>query len=422
MAPTLRPDGTLLLEEGYDPATGLILMSPPVMPIIPGKPTREEGLAALTLLDGLLEEVAFVDEPSRSVALSELITPTVRGAFACSPVHATTAATPSSGKTYVSDIASAIALGTPGVHPLAAGEKTEEFVKRLNSFLMAGFSYFAIDNMTIPLQGEEFCQAVTAPSYIPRILGKSEIKELPNTWTISANGNNLRVIADMTRRTLMCALDTKMERPELRVFQRNPVNEILAHRGRYIAAVLTVVRAYIAAGKPDQKLTPLNGFDGWTEFVRSALVWLGRVDPAETIETARRTDTELQKRQQVILAIADAFGTGGWVGEGKWPPCARTSAEMVQAATSRIIKTPDGKNPEGEALKHSGPAADALKDAFMLIAIKPNELTPNKISYWFRNNNNKLAMGFRLRSEHDRLKTAHRWIERIAMPETEFDP
>ena len=75
----------------------------------------------------------------------------------------------------------------------------EEFVKRLNSFLMAGFSYFAIDNMTIPLQGEEFCQAVTAPSYIPRILGKSEIKELPNTWTISANGNNLRVIADMTQ-------------------------------------------------------------------------------------------------------------------------------------------------------------------------------------------------------------------------------
>ena len=69
--PTLRPDGTLLLEEGYDPATGLILMSPPVMPIIPGKPTREEGLAALTLLDGLLEEVAFVDEPSRSVALSD---------------------------------------------------------------------------------------------------------------------------------------------------------------------------------------------------------------------------------------------------------------------------------------------------------------------------------------------------------------
>jgi hypothetical protein len=61
---------------------------------------------------------------------------------------------------------------------------------------MAGFSYFAIDNMTIPLQGEEFCQAITSPSYIPRILGKSEIKELPNTWTISANGNNLWVIAD----------------------------------------------------------------------------------------------------------------------------------------------------------------------------------------------------------------------------------
>ena len=58
----------------------------------------------------------------------------------------------------------------------------------------------------------------------------------------------------------------------------------------------------------------------------------------------------------------------------------------------------------------------------MLIAVKQNELTPNKISYWFRNNNNKVSMGFRLRSELDRLSTSHWWIERFEPPSTEFDP
>jgi hypothetical protein len=70
--PTLRPDGTILVREGYDPATRLILMSPPAMPEIPETPTRAVAAAALQFLDDLLGEFPFVvlKEVLMSVALS----------------------------------------------------------------------------------------------------------------------------------------------------------------------------------------------------------------------------------------------------------------------------------------------------------------------------------------------------------------
>ena len=85
--PTLRPDGTVLVEPGYDPMTRLVLIAPPALPAIPADPTRDDALAALTLLDSLLEEFPLVDRPSRSVAQSALITPIVRGAFPVAPLH-----------------------------------------------------------------------------------------------------------------------------------------------------------------------------------------------------------------------------------------------------------------------------------------------------------------------------------------------
>jgi hypothetical protein len=52
--PTMRPDGSLLTQPGYDPPTRLLLVEPPPMPLIPDAPTRDDALKALSLLRGLL--------------------------------------------------------------------------------------------------------------------------------------------------------------------------------------------------------------------------------------------------------------------------------------------------------------------------------------------------------------------------------
>ena len=80
---------------------------PPLLP----KPTRDDALVALAFLEDLLVEFPFVDDPSKSVALSGLITAVVRGAISVSPLHAFRAPAPGTGKSYLVDVICSIVTG-----------------------------------------------------------------------------------------------------------------------------------------------------------------------------------------------------------------------------------------------------------------------------------------------------------------------
>jgi putative DNA primase/helicase len=105
--PTLRSDGSILLEPGYDPATRLFHVADPSLDLgtMPIAPTRAEAETALAALKGLLTGFPFVTEVDRAVALSGLITPIVRGALTVAPLHAFRASTAGSGKSYLVDVA-----------------------------------------------------------------------------------------------------------------------------------------------------------------------------------------------------------------------------------------------------------------------------------------------------------------------------
>lgn len=170
---TMRPDGSLLTKQGYDPVTRLLLVEPPDMPDIPDKPTREDALGALASLEALLSEFPFIDDVARSVALSGLITPVVRGAFQVAPLHISRAPVAGSGKSYLWDTASVIAIGQL-MPVMAAGANGEELEKRLGSSLMTGQPLICIDNVVGELGGTAICQAVERPIVDVRILGKSQ--------------------------------------------------------------------------------------------------------------------------------------------------------------------------------------------------------------------------------------------------------
>ena len=81
--PTLRPDGSLLRNPGYDHSTGLFLALPNgfELPPILERPSRRHAESGLELLLGLLPEFDFDSDASRSVALSLLISPIVRASM-----------------------------------------------------------------------------------------------------------------------------------------------------------------------------------------------------------------------------------------------------------------------------------------------------------------------------------------------------
>ena len=101
---------------------------------------------------------------------------------------------------------------------------------------------------------------------------------LPATALVLASGNNLTFAGDVARRVVVCRLDAQMERPDARAFNFDVHDEVLVHRPALVVAGLTILRAYVVAGRPE-KLTPMGSFTDW-DLIRGALVWLGMTDPS----------------------------------------------------------------------------------------------------------------------------------------------
>src|SRR5262249_28664565 len=59
--PTLRPDGSVLQERGYDEATGLYFDSAQTFPAINSNPSRDDAARGLREIDDVLKDFAFVD-------------------------------------------------------------------------------------------------------------------------------------------------------------------------------------------------------------------------------------------------------------------------------------------------------------------------------------------------------------------------
>lgn len=301
--PTLRPDGSLLTATGYDPATGYVLDYDFPMPPIPERPNRADAVAALALFTDLLREFPFrKDGTSLAVAYSAMMTPVLRPAMEVAPLHVGNAPQSGTGKSFLWDVASTVATGERCAAISLTGNEDED-EKRLASLALAGVPIIGIDNVTCPVSGDFLCQLVERPTVRPRKLGGNEVPVLPNSFCCFLNGNNVEIYADMVRRTVMTHIDANMEDPELRKFKQNPLALIRADRGKYVAAALTIARAYTAAGKPG-RLPPLASYDHWSDIVRSALVWLGCADPVDSMVETRSIDPVRAARAAIFAAWA----------------------------------------------------------------------------------------------------------------------
>jgi Bifunctional DNA primase/polymerase, N-terminal/Primase C terminal 2 (PriCT-2) len=289
-APTMRPDGTILDRPGYDEATQLYYHPDRncVIPPISANPTREEAESALELLEGLLTGFPFVSDVDRSVALAGLMTQVLRGAFDVTPMFLLVAPTAGTGKSHYVNLASTIATGRP-CPVITNVVSAEEMEKRLGALVLEGAPIISLDNCSHDLGGDLLCQITEQRLVRIRILGRSEVPPCEWRGTLFANGNNITLRADMTRRGLPCHLDAAIERPETRTFDFDPVKWAAENRGDYIHAALTIARAYRVSGSP-KACGPIGSYEQWSTAVREPLVWLGKEDPIKSMDSAREED------------------------------------------------------------------------------------------------------------------------------------
>jgi putative DNA primase/helicase len=279
---------------------------------------------------------------------------------------------------------------------VAASRNSDEREKRLGASLLSGRPLIALDNLSGELESDLLCQITSQSVVTFRPLGSSEEFKLECRSVVSANGNNISIADDLGRRTMLCNLDAKVEKPWQREFKQNPLAEIEKDRGRFVAAALTIPLAFFAARR-ELPIPPLstvaNGFEQWNNFVREPLVWLGEADPASTFEAARGSDPKLQAKRAVFAAMAEMFGVG--------KECGRTAFQIIEAV---------GFSPESAA--GGDPRREKLRLALLSVApAGTKEISPREFGAWLRSAKSQIVGGMSLCSEPDRTKTAVWWIE-----------
>jgi hypothetical protein len=164
-----------------------------------------------------------------------------------------------------------------------------------------------------------------------------------------ATGNNVILAADTARRVCHIRLESPEENPEERTGFHH--SDLLAwlrrERPRLTAAAVTILAGYCAAGRPNMRLQPWGSFEGWSDLVRQAVVWVGLADPgASRSNLASQSDREAAALRLLLdgWQEVDQAGQGMTVADvlrelAERPAC----YDGLRAALHEIAPPRDGK-------------------------------------------------------------------------------
>lgn len=283
-APSLRPDGTLLQEPGYDAATGYVYAPSIEFPPAPETPTIDDARAAWASLREPWAEFPWCTELDLAAVIAALLTLIGRAAILGDvPAFTCDASSRGSGKTLTVDAVTCIAQGRPAAKmswPKKSNEDDSELEKIIGAYALRGASVLPFDNVQGVFGGGAIERLITCGDRLAlRELGKSRAPELSWKGMVIAGGNNIVIGDDMARRVIKARMEPTIERPEERGGYAHP--DLLAwckaERARLVVAALTVLRCYVVAGRPNVGINDM-GFPAWARLIASAVFFVSGHD------------------------------------------------------------------------------------------------------------------------------------------------
>ena len=385
--PCLRADGSILDCEGYDPQTGMYAdWQGTAFPFVPSNPTKEDALEALKILEEPIKEFPFnegeedsdhekalrLEKLNKAVALSVMLTIVSRTAYQNAPMTAIDAHVQGTGKSTLADLFGIIATGRKPACITVAKDDVE-FEKGLFAFLMNGSPICLFDNVDRPLNSAMLNIALTQSFVRARILGATKEGIVPTSSVYIATGNNMQIVGDLTRRTILCRLNRNEERPSQHKFKNpNMLDTAMANRSNIVVAALTILRAYHLAGRPKPEGFPSFGsFNEWSDLVRGALIWLKFPDIIES-------QTRLEDEDPVKNAFASVLEA--------W----KEAYESNEQTVSSIFKDFDNNQSVRKDLY------DNLYEALDNAVPHRGDLRPRHVGIWLEKNKGKIAGEFQL--------------------------
>lgn len=258
-APVFLPDGTLLVQDGYNSEHKILLKLRGLSSVRADMPVAE----ALARLDTVYSDFPFVDAAGRAhtlaLTLERFVRPLIQGA---TPMYLIDAPARGTGKGLLAEASNLIPLGY-FAPTMSQPRDSDEAEKRITSVLLEARPIVFWDNVT-RLGSDPLHAVLTSQLWQGRILGKSETVTVPNRAVWLASGNNVELSDEMTRRIIPIRLDAKVERPEERTgfTIKDLPGYVRQHRSELVSACLSLVQAWADAEMPKGEAT-LGRYESW---------------------------------------------------------------------------------------------------------------------------------------------------------------
>lgn len=279
--PAFGPDGSLHDTPGYNaenrtyyaPGNGFHV------PRVSESPTAAEiELARSIIVDDLLHDFPFTGLPERAHAVGLLLLPMTRALITGpTPLHLIEKPTPGTGASLLVDALLYPSLGR-SVNSMSEGRDEDEWRKRITAVLRGGALVTLIDNLRGKLDSAAVSSAITAMVWEDRKLGTSDTIRLPVRCAWVATGNNPALSSEISRRVIRIRLDAKEDRPWQRTGFLHPDLRawVAEARGDLVWAALTLIRGWLAAGRPVPPNLPTIGmFENWATVIGGILTHAG---------------------------------------------------------------------------------------------------------------------------------------------------
>jgi len=313
--PTISPSGELVDTPGYDQSSRLCYIPAPDfhLPKLPDDPDATQITWSRDLLREVFDGFPFVDGASRANVIGLLMTPVVRPAIGgLVPLALLDAPVAGTGKSLVTEVVALVATGRYA-EMLSQHKTDDEQRKAITAILMQGSPLIVMDNVMGRLSSAALSRALSANVWKDRILGVSENATLPNRATWMATGNNILLGGDLPRRTYLIQMDPEMAHPERRSDFLHPDLKawVLEERAHILTAILTLARAWFAAGRPAADVPVIGGYEQWTATVGGILAHAGIDGFLGNLERLRDVVDPSEGQWQNFLEVWYAeFGPG----------------------------------------------------------------------------------------------------------------
>jgi hypothetical protein len=347
--PLIDKTGRVIDRPGLDQQTGIYLETESDAAPVPMTPTKAETATALRRLWKPWTLYDWTTEHDRAAMLATVLTVPLRPTIDAAPGLFADGAAQGCGKSAAIGAVMALVQGSRANIKSWTGDSEVELEKYLLSLARAGASAVAWDNVVSVFDSATIATAVVEGRISARQLGVTQALSPTFRAMWLASGNNGALGRDCGTRYMQARIASPDGQPHKKAFPFEPSEAARADRQGIVRAIITVHRAWHAAGCP-QADGITTRFADWGRTVRQMVLWLSSSglaeaagvgalgDPADSIlNRVDQSDPDTESAIALLVALKGKFSEmGGFFTAGDVCTLVRSGKDSFDDATRAL--------------------------------------------------------------------------------------